>query len=368
MLNRAELCDLAARVLPADLVSAVERSFWTPQFGPNHNEGPYMDSHLSLVIETLEKISRGKVRRVVPVVSRHMMVMAVREYGLVTRRIYALLHDVAKQDCMTLVYADGRKVAVTWNEWQAILFDGGESGCASLVGDGDAQTRFCQEQGIEKISYFQKTENGQRAHGRVAAEWLRGRTDIPGLVVRAIETHEIAYQFGGKGGINLPLFEKTFGGWTEAEVGFALAVNYADQMASLDTTGKPVIEDVVWLARTALAARDLATLSARLEATPQLDVARVEKALVALNGSRAAFQTETVEQVYARIVAECRLPEVTEVQIRDALVPVVEAGLSDELTDRIVIEMVANGKLSAETGKALGGFNRLVRPALAKLG
>lgn len=156
----------------------------------------------------------------------------------------------------------------------------------------------------------------------VFAAHLRGRRDVHPLIVKGIDMHDVAHQFGERGGIDIPLFEQTFGlpffatdqrKWNLGELAFCLLVNYADQMGSLGADGVPHIEDFLWLARTYLAAYKYCDLLHRLHRMPResrLEEKKVRRLTDALRVSTSPFESETVPEACARIVSECRLPPI----------------------------------------------------------
>ncbi len=367
MMTSKDLMTMAAGLVPADLLSDVRRSLLVPQVGPYHQEGPFMDSHLVRVLATLEDVAQGQIDERVPKSVRMLMVDAVESVGLDTCRLYVLLHDLDKATCLTLVDANGSKRAITWDEWRTfagIPTEGFALGvaCKLLIPTLTGMSKIVQ------ISYYQDQDGVTRTHGRVTGERLRGRDDIPAIVVNAIEEHELAFTFGARGGINIPLIERMVEGKDDISVGFTFAVNYADQMGSYREDGSPDISDFLLMAESYCAFRQFTELTARIAATDRLDSQKVEKAMAGLRKATDAFRTESADQAYARIIEECKLPKVDEDQVRQALEPAIAEGLPTEIVEAIVAEMTTLGKLSSETGKQIGRFNRLVRPALAKLG
>lgn len=358
----SQLLALAARLVPADFLNDVKRSLRVPQLSPHHREGPFMDEHLVLVLAALEQVARGEIDERVHEAARELMLEAVSVLGIETCQQYVLLHDLDKANCLTLTYENGRKVAISWDEWKGMF--AGQT--------GEELESFCQEEGIVQISYFQETPDGTRKHGAVTAERLRGRDDIPSVVVDAIGEHEMCFTFGARGGINIPLMEKLGEGKNRKSFGFMLAVNYADQMGSLKDNGEPDLSDFLLMVDSFVALGYLTALRDEFVIArrrgERFDDQAVEKALAVIRKDVNAFQSETVEQAFERIASQTRLPEVSEGQVLEALSPAIAEGLPQEFVEAIVAEMTTSGKLSSETGKRLGRFNRLVRPALAKLG
>lgn len=305
------LIALAREVLPRDLWSDFDRSLGTPQFGPYHHEGPFMGSpgsHLELVLDAISAVQRGEFHPDVPEGVRRLMQAAASRHAM-SVPMYVLLHDIDKIRCLTFVYGDGRKVPVSYTDWECLLREDPD-GPAIRKMDGDSLRRFCERRGIRQISYYQNFGGGrERTHGKVTANRLRGRRDISGILVRAIRTHEIAFQFQARGGMNLPLFAETFRGWPEIELGFMLLVNYADQMGSLRPDGSPDLAAFVALARTGLAIPKFWEIHRRVVAeTGKLDeygAGRREQILTELWRSTTLLETESIGQAVGRIVAEC---------------------------------------------------------------
>jgi len=157
--------------IPEDLRMPVTVSFATPQFGPHHNEGGFMLSHLSLMFDILEDVRRGEFHPNVPDDARAAIKAAVINLSdLLVQHI--LLHDMEKPNCMTFVYKGERKSAISADEWIAMLQDD-QDGERILIGNDEAVADFCTNHHIVQISYYQETGNGKHAHGAVAAETLR---------------------------------------------------------------------------------------------------------------------------------------------------------------------------------------------------
>lgn len=352
------------QTLPADLQSDVKRSLLVPQRGPYHNEGPFLASHLSLMFATCEDVAKGRFHADVPTAIRDIMRGSLVEFAPLVPW-YVVLHDMEKGNCLTLVYQDDSKKAVSWNEWMLVL---GEADVDS--DDAEGITRFCRTQGITQISYYQQTPDGKRSHGKMAAERLTGRGDVDdAFVVKAIDNHEIATQFGGeKGGINIPLFERTFESWKSEEMGFALLVNYLDQMASLNRSGEPDISDFLWLAKTYVAFQQWKELNLLIATTSlNLERGKVVKVMEAVRQSPTAFQTEDAVHAYTRIVAECAFPSYDEGKLHNELAPFVARGVLDADTlEQLVSALTTIGQFPADVGKRLGKNNGPIRKAVAR--
>lgn len=363
-MNRSTLpLTVALATVPTDLRTEVETSFRVPQYGPYHQEGDFLITHLQLVLAALEDMRRGEFHPAVSPKLRPELTRVANAYANLAT-LYVLLHDIDKMNCMTLIYADGTEKVVTWAEWQKLV---GDYPLAEMIqrGDEGALDDFCEDRQITQVSYFQKTEGGARMHGKIAADRLRAHGDIPEIICKAIDTHEIAYQFAGRGGINLPLFRKVFEGMSDDELAFALLVNLADEMGSWGESG-PDITPFVLLAETATAARKFAEVETRLRGTAKLDGQKLDKAIAALFKATDAFRNEDAGQAFDRIVAECKIPSYSEPRLHEVLQPLVTSGvLAAELLEPLVTGLVANGAIPSEVGKKLGKANQAVRTAIA---
>ncbi len=248
-----DLMTIARRAVPRGLMDEVERSLRVPQYGPYHNEGPFMDSHLRLVLTGLWEAAAGSFHEDIPAVTQEVLKDAATT-DAERAETYTLLHDKDKATCITLVRQDGLKLPVTWKQWVDACKHNPD-GRLALMGDGNALKRVCGKMNLRRISYYQELVDGtMRKHGDVCAKDLSRRFQgvVPSVIIDAVRTHEVAYQFQDvKHGPNTRLFGKTFGNWKREHVDFALLVNYADNLGTLDIDGKPVLIHVLSLARAA---------------------------------------------------------------------------------------------------------------------
>lgn len=315
-----------------------------------------MSAHLKMMFRAMELVSIGNFH---PKILESLNPEILEAYKNIVKegpqgiQIFILLHDIAKPDCLTLTYDNSRKVEVTWEEWCGMF-------------DGEDLAKFCKQEGIKQISYFQEG----RSHAKIGADLIGEYPEqsIPDWVKKTIELHEIGFLFGDRKGINIPLFDKNFGEWEKHHILLFMLCIYIDLMSSHNENGKPDIKPLLLLAESYEAWQKLTQLQERLESTERLNDKMVEKALISLRKAKDAFREEDVDQAYERIVEMARLPEVNEKQVREALAKAIEEGLSEELVKAIVADITSQGKLSRETGKQLGRFNKTVRPTLAKLG
>lgn len=217
-----------------DLDENIQISLETPQLGEHHNEGPKMDSHLSLMLETLGAISEGRFHEALAdqkEIQKMMSDSAVTPDPENPERTrinpvlveYTFLHDISKPDCLTIkIEGEKKGVEITREQWQKI----GQSG------------RPYQFEGksITSISYYHPSEGATGQHGNKAAEMLKDH-NVPPEILIAISKHEVAYQFAR---INAATYEEHFvkPGFTEDQQRFILIASYIDTMASLLPDGK----------------------------------------------------------------------------------------------------------------------------------
>ncbi|MFA4818656.1 MAG: hypothetical protein WC621_02320 [Patescibacteria group bacterium] len=227
-----------------ELSEKIKTSLETPQLGEHHNEGPRMDSHLSLILATLESMKDGQFHESLKEVSLReaMAGIAVRREGNNPEKTavnpalidYTFLHDVAKPDCLTLkIEAEKKGIEITWEQWKDIEKNG-------LPYQHEGKL-------ITSISYFHSSEGANGQHGNKAAEMLKDK-GIPPEIITAISKHEVAYQFGK---INAATYEGHFvkPGFSENQQKFILVASYIDTIASLGPDGKPNLSNFANLAK-----------------------------------------------------------------------------------------------------------------------
>src|SRR3989344_454589 len=209
--------------------------------GEHHNEGPKMDSHLSLILANLESIKNGTfhdaiaedeslketMRRIVVVPGRENPNHDSVNPALVE---YTFFHDISKPDCLTLkVESEKQGIEITWEQWKEIERMG--------------QPYQFEGRVIKSISYFHPSEGADGQHGNKAAEMLEG-SGIPPEILIAIRKHEVAYQFSR---INAATYEEHFvkPKFTAEQQDLILVASYIDAMASLLPDGKPDLGNFV---------------------------------------------------------------------------------------------------------------------------
>lgn len=217
-----------------ELSEKIKTSLETPQLGEHHNEGPKMDSHLTLILKNLESIKDGQFHKSLQDrgLQDAMRDIAVRQDKDNPEKLiinpalvdYTFFHDIAKPDSLTLkIEGDKKGVEITWEQWQKIETEG-----APYQFEGKL---------ITSISYFHSSEGAAGQHGNKAAEILKDK-ELPPEIIVAISKHEVAYQFGK---INAATYEEHFvkPGFTEDQQKFILVASYIDTLASLGSDGKP---------------------------------------------------------------------------------------------------------------------------------
>ncbi|MBT4942268.1 MAG: hypothetical protein HON29_04485 [Candidatus Magasanikbacteria bacterium] len=354
----------AISLLPKDLQQGAQESRRVPQFGPYHCEGPFMDSHLHLALETLEALGRGEVDSKVPATVATLMVEAVRRIGIETCWQYILLHDFDKANRLSLKLSSdsplrteggkkGEMLQVSWSQWTAMF--NGET--------GEELDDFCQENGIVQISYYHQspTDGFPGKHGACTATRFESREDISPLVIRAIRDHELSKTFEW---VDIGKAHQMFEGCDNVAVGFVFAANYADLMASHREGGAVDLSTFIYMCKSYQACVSFKDVASRLAATDSLDQHVLSKELDKLRKSDIAFSDETADQVYGRILKVCKLMAFSADQVRSALSGI---DLADEVLHQIIEDMTTVGKLSKETGKNLRAANRFVRAALAQI-
>ena len=222
-----------------ELAEKIQSSLKTPQLGAYHNEGRTMESHLRLIVKTLDDVGSGKMHEIVEARSELVekmcaLVLTSDENGPEQSRInpelidYAFLHDISKQDCLTLK-VEGEKLGreVTWGEWQEIARQG--------------EPYAVNGKPIVSVSYYHQSEGEEGQHGNKGAALLKA-VDIPPYIRTAISKHEVAYQFSKT---NAATYEKNFvkSGLGENEQLFVLIASYVDTMSSLTKDGTPDLKN-----------------------------------------------------------------------------------------------------------------------------
>ncbi|MBI4434915.1 hypothetical protein HY635_03845 [Candidatus Uhrbacteria bacterium] len=235
--------------LPTALKDAARASLDTPQFGPYHNEGLRMDSHLGAIIETAEAIERGTFNyeslglppdRATEV--RALLERVVRDHAD-DLRTYAYLHDLKKPDTMNVELADGTQRVFTMAEWETLLADAG--------GDEERARAMCSERGITKIGYRHTEElTGGEAkdHGPEGAAYVTSLAaadpEIAAfiadkqLILTGVAAHEMHFQVFPSTNAAKQYREQIAAQFSPEEVDFILTVNLLDIAGSKGPDGR----------------------------------------------------------------------------------------------------------------------------------
>lgn len=228
----------------------IMRSLQTPQLGEHHNEGMFMDSHIDLIMQQIDAVDQNDISPNLSETTKKTMRHAVKTNKEHVER-YALLHDISKPDCMTLKFAnpeaaqqlgfDSKESPITLEAWIELLQQS-ELGQAALQGDEEALKRWCEQNGLKSISYYQKG----KMHGETGANALRDMDlGIDPMTVIAIKHHEDAFQFTGT---DVQRYMSCYRGVSDAGRDYAMLGSYVDSMASLLKSGTPDLTDFEYLA------------------------------------------------------------------------------------------------------------------------
>lgn len=260
-------------------------SLLVPQAGEYHNEGALMESHLTRMLLVLAEVLAGKFPAVIPAVVQTFLIaqaiLSAKDLDRVAEvERYILLHDIEKANSMTVTLLDGTERSFPWSEWTSLLDSAGP-----LPEDGALRNRFAEqllaEQGIVKISYFRAEEiDGKPVrvqHGDLGARFLRDK-GISERILRAIETHEVAYLFTD---VNVPTYERIFGAWSAGDRLFALLGSYLDTAASLRPNGEPDFGNFLCLAKSYMALQTFREILMILGAG-RVDASAIEELQMAL--------------------------------------------------------------------------------------
>ncbi len=275
------------------------RSFNVPQFGQYHTEGFLMDTHLDLIFQNIQRISSGVFSKEISPEIRQMMGMVVSS-NRESLEMYALLHDVSKPDCLTLKYQDGKEEEITWEQWLKMIPEG-------AIGSPVQIKAFCEEKGLKSISYVQEG----KTHGKAGADRLAGvkeKVNIPDILLKAIEKHEVAFQFSA---VDATVYKRHFGDLSDEETAWVFTASYIDTSSSLRESGKPDLKNFINMVESRHNYLVLAAVEKELrpggKAIPGLDVAKLKAKI-----DRGLYQTKekiagTPAEVVERLRQECKI-------------------------------------------------------------
>lgn len=334
-----------------ELRKQIEESFRVPQYGPYHNEGMFMDSHLELILQTLEKLKRGEFPEEIPASIRSTLQSVAIQFSDVLER-YTFLHDISKKDCLTVKYNNGPSKEFTWEEWQAQFTD-------ETKNDPVALRAFCEAQGIKTISYYHSGEGGQHGiTGRKALESL-GYTGVPAPVLTAIEKHEVAYQFTG---INPDTYKKHLGGLSPEERDLALTASYLDTSASLTQNKRPDYSNFVALVHSRHNFEIITAAETALTKDMNLDQQKVAKAFADLRKSKERL-ADSAEDIIRGLEKRCKPTQYDPDKLREKLAPLIAASTITEAEADEIAASVLAGRAS-DIGKRFGKKMKEIGPVL----
>lgn len=210
--------DVIAKVIAKypQLENLITRSLLTPQIGPHHNEGKFLDSHLKLWLGALIDLTNGANTYGI---DEELVILVKEVSGRDIFRLYeaAIFHDIGKPDCMKIVTAEN-EYEDSFEDWHRF-----RSGVDNYRGEK-----------IEQIGYYQPSGNGQ--HGQYAVEQILTGIVADLSLLYCIQYHEVAYQFKKISGAT---FGKYFGGLSKEEQDFLMVCSLLDTAASIGTDGVP---------------------------------------------------------------------------------------------------------------------------------
>ncbi len=426
--RRNQLNTLAQELFPENtaLCELISVSYDTPQYGPHHREGMYMDTHLELIVKRVDEIFEGEIDPSLHPdlikILKHLTgqtrkegedPLTEEEIDARKNRLkrYALLHDLAKKDCMTLrrpswigqkkslpsqlykgiktkaldykfpkvakikeVMEESLRLAgkhilvepepdreLTWEAWNTLMQEQGIT-----EPDPSALDTFITDSKWDGISYFQ--QEAGNFHGAVGADRAKELGVDDELLLKAIAQHEVAFTFED---IHVPRFEEKFGTFTEEEIEWILTASYLDQSSALREDGtadysgienildsqhnKQILDRVrdAFLAEQAQKFADNTYKQATLNGV--MDVLRAKK---------ERLVPEEVELIIKKKfgIVSFNLEAAPSV-IEELVVQKTQEPLTQEQKERILELMTAgdNKTLSSEFGRLLGGNMKHIR-------
>ncbi|NCS71642.1 MAG: hypothetical protein GW775_00015 [Candidatus Magasanikbacteria bacterium] len=267
--------------------------------------------HLNLMLWRIEEVCEGIIPKEIPSKIRRLLRRAIKDVPQELLELYVFLHDIDKTTHLFLTFEENGQedFPVTLDLWIEMLC-GDEDGHAVLGGDTNALSWYCHAIGIRAIGY--------QGHDKASAVRLEALDTRKKDLIIMVRYHEVAFQFNC---VNIPAFEELFGTMSPKERDMCMLASFIDTAASLRENGRPDFTNFLFFARSRLAAEAFDELCLRLQDEKNLDEHKLRKALTALRKSPEAFQDMSVEEVFHTFVKECRRPEVTPDQVREALAP-----------------------------------------------
>jgi hypothetical protein len=282
----------------AGLRDKIIESFNVPQFGPYHNEGMFMDSHLDGILSNINRLRNGEFPEELPEDIREAFQKIANERAVESER-YAFLHDIAKADRLRIQYGGDEKTTEepTWKEWQAGLPQDAKENPVAL-------RAFCKNNKIVGFSYFQlrQARRGMMVHhggaGRQYLKFLKRDVGITPAMFEAIAAHEVAYQFENA---NAHTYQKHLGEMNREGRDLALLASFLDTSSSLRADGKPDMRNFMALLDAKHNFELFEELADILYANPALDPQKIRRALAALADKKIVIQESQREESLAQL-------------------------------------------------------------------
>ncbi|MFA5186235.1 MAG: hypothetical protein WC551_07140 [Patescibacteria group bacterium] len=253
---RAKVAELFPSPEQAELRKEIEASFDVPQLGDYHNEGMLMDTHLETILSTADAIADGTYEwpAELPEDTRKMISGVIGKNRAGIER-YVLLHDIAKKDALRLntftAAPEGGKneyLSVTAAEWRELVPEEARRDPAKLLAYLQSDER---QRKVVGVSYFHKvgdstpsgkTVEADKLHGMAGRDAIEalGNTGVDALTLRAIERHEVGFQFTYP---DVGKYREFFGDLTPEERDMVTVSSFLDLAGSFRAGSKPEFGD-----------------------------------------------------------------------------------------------------------------------------
>lgn len=322
----------------AQLRADIKDSFNTPQLGKYHNEGVFMDTHLDLIVNTINDIRKGNFNASVPAEIKEILSAVSRAHHEDLLR-YTLLHDLEKPSCLTVTFDDGTQRELQKQEALNLVPEDMRSNCTAAMNALKALS-------IAKISYFHPSE--QKQHGEAAVNKLRPNMEKLGIsetILKAIELHEVAYQFDSPKAAN---FRKHFAKLSADEQAWALTACYIDLQSSLTEDGKPDISPFLTLVKAMQSSQIVSFLESQRKDGGQLvdgiDPAKFDKFISKMLNDANPIEL-SAESALETCRNACRYPRYNGIQLRTGLDGLVQAGTINRETATLILSAASGDDL-----------------------
>ncbi len=267
------------------LRTAIREGFDTPQWGDYHNEGLFLDTHLTLIIERIEGVC-GDESQATEALAGLDEVIALRirralQKNPANAKRYALLHDIEKRTTIGFVTLNEKGKRQTHEMplemWKAHL---------GAHPDPVAVRTSFQAFQLKSISY--------NKHGQKGADTAESY-GMDTMIVKGIGFHELGFQDD--------VTTKTIreqGALTEDEIDFIVAVNFLDQSSSWRKDGKgdtAAMQKIERLLHNVTVIQCLDEMYAQVDLAgyDAVDLKKTIRGLDALSDTGKRFETATAE-------------------------------------------------------------------------